>query len=118
AYERAIDAGAIEPQDVWARIRLALQHGQVSLARSLAKYLPAREGLDAKALSAAASDPRKYLERRGRVPATRGGREILLFALQRLARTSPQEAAARFQPLAADLPRGDREYMWGRLGYY
>ncbi|MGH8667252.1 MAG: transglycosylase SLT domain-containing protein [Burkholderiales bacterium] len=117
-YESAMAAGAIDADDVWARIRLALQHGQVSLAKSLDRNLPGRQGLNSKQLDAAAADPRKYLERRGEVPKAHGAREIFLFAIQRLARRSPQEAATRFRTLEADLRREDREYVWGRIAYY
>jgi soluble lytic murein transglycosylase len=117
-YESAMAAGAIDADDVWARIRLALQNGQVSLAKGLDRHLPGRQGLNSKQLDAAAANPRKYLERKGEAPNARGAREILLFAIQRLARTSPQEAATRFRMLASDLQREDREFIWGRLAYY
>lgn len=118
AYEAAMSAGAIETADVWARIRLALQHNQVSQAKALIRYLPARSGPEPKALDRAAANPRAYLQREGSVPKDRGAREVMIFALQRLARQSPQDAAARLRPLAADFERSDREYLWGRLAYY
>jgi soluble lytic murein transglycosylase len=117
-YESAMAAGAISADDVWTRIRLALRSNQVSLAKSLVRYLPGRDHLDTKQLDAAAANPRKFLERKGGMPDARGGREIVIYALQRLARTSPQEAATRFRPLASDLAREDREYVWGQLAYY
>jgi soluble lytic murein transglycosylase len=117
-YENALDAGAISVADVWARIRVVLQHGQVSLAKTIAKSLPPRDGLDARALDAAAANPRTYLERKGGIPDARGGREIAIFALQRLARSAPQDAAARFRSLASELNAEDREYVWGQLGYH
>ena len=117
-HESALAAGAITTADIWARIRLVLQHGQVSLAKTIARHLPGRQGLDAKALDAAAANPRAYLERRGGVPDARGGREIALFALQRLGRTSPQDAAARLRALSSELNAEEREFVWGRLGYY
>jgi soluble lytic murein transglycosylase len=80
--------------------------------------LPGRQGLNSKQLDAAAANPRKYLERRGEAPKAHGAREILLFAIQRLARTSPQEAAARLRTFASDLRPEDRQYVWGRLAYY
>jgi soluble lytic murein transglycosylase len=118
AYESAIAAGTIDADAIWARIRLALQYGQVSLAKSLDRYLPGRAGLNSKELDAAAANPRKFLERRGEMPNGRGAREIVIFAIQRLARTSPQEAAMRFGALASDLAREDRAFVWGRIAYY
>ena len=117
-HESALAAGAISTADVWTRIRLALQHNQVSLAKSISRHLPGRGALDAKALDAAAANPRAWLERRGGIPDGRGGREIALFALQRLARTSPQDAAARLRALGSELNAEEREFVWGRLGYY
>jgi soluble lytic murein transglycosylase len=69
-------------------------------------------------LAAAAANPRRYLEGKGAVPASRREREVILFALQRLGRSAPQEAASRFQPLANGFAVSDREYLWGRLAYY
>jgi soluble lytic murein transglycosylase len=117
-YESAIAAGAISQADIWARIRLVLQQGQASLAKSIARYLPAREAPDAKSLDAAAANPRAYLERKGATPDTRAEREIAIFALQRLARTAPQDAAARFRAMSGAFGSADREYVWSQLGYY
>src|SRR5690606_14039973 len=96
----------------------ALQYGQVSLAQSIARHLPGRETLDKKALARAASNPRNFLERHGNLPKARAAREVVLFAVQRLARLAPQEAAARFRPLASGLGREDREFVWGRIAFY
>ncbi len=117
-FDAALRAGIIDAADTWTRVRLALQQGQVTLAKGLNKYLPAKDALDAKSLDQAASNPRAFLERKGTVPESRGGREALIFAVQRLARTSPQEAASRWRILAPGFGNDDREYVWGRLGYY
>jgi soluble lytic murein transglycosylase len=117
-FEAARSAGAITQVDVWARLRFALQQGQVTLAKGLSKYLPAAEAPDLKALDRAASNPRLYLERRGTAVRDRGEREVLMFALLRLARSAAQDAAARWRAVAASFTGEEREYVWGQLAYW
>ncbi len=118
AYDSALAVGGIDEDDIWARIRLALKYGQVSLAKTIARNLPKRERPDSKDLDRAAANPRAYLERIRSLPKATDAREVVLFAIQRLARIAPEEAARRFQPLAAGLTREDREYVWGRIAFY
>jgi soluble lytic murein transglycosylase len=40
-FEALVAAGMLSHDDLWTRLRLALEVGQVSLARSIAKWLPA-----------------------------------------------------------------------------
>jgi soluble lytic murein transglycosylase len=117
-FEAALQAGVIDTADTWTRVRLALQQGQVSIAKGLNKYLPAKDALDAKNLDQAAANPRAFLERKGAVPESRGARETIIFAVQRLARSAPQEAATRWRAMAPSFGSDEREYVWGRLGYY
>jgi soluble lytic murein transglycosylase len=117
-FERAIQAGVIRADDVWARIRTLLEQNQVSLAKAVTRYLTAMEGFDPKLLDAAAANPRLYLERLGAAPLARGQAEIAVFALQRLARASPQDALTRLRALLPVLAAADRDYLWGQLGYH
>lgn len=118
AFEAALRAGAITQADVWARVRLALQQGQVTLAKGLNKYLPDRDALDPKALDQASSNPRLFLERRGSVVNDRGDREVFMFALLRLARSAHQDAASRWRSSAGSFTAEERQYLWGQLGYW
>lgn len=118
AFEAALRAGAITQADVWARVRLALQQGQVTLAKGLNKYLPDRDALDPKALDQASSNPRLFLERRGSVLNDRGDREVFMFALLRLARSAHQDAASRWRSSAGSFTAEERQYLWGQLGYW
>jgi len=117
-FEFALQAGVISQADVWARIRLALERGQTTLAKRISGYLSSKEGFKPKALSAAAANPRKYLERSGGAAKTRGAREIALFALLRIARSAPQNAVIRWQALAQSFSPEERAYVWGRLAYF
>jgi soluble lytic murein transglycosylase len=116
-FEMAMQAGIIAEADIWARIRSALEQGQTTVAKRISGYLPSRDALDPKALDSASANPRAYVERFGAVPKTRASREMVLFALQRMARSNPQEAAQRFSAIAATFTPQEREYAWGQLGY-
>lgn len=117
-FDAAMQAGVISNDDVWARIRSALEQNQVSLAKASIRYLAAKDGFEPKLLDAAAANPRAYLERAGTAQHGRAGREIAIFALQRLARSAPQEGALRWRAMLASYSPADREYMWGQLAYF
>jgi len=115
-FEAAIQAGVIRNEEIWLRIRSALEAGQVTQAKATSRYLPARDNLDAKALDAAVANPRASVERMAPDPMGSGARAIAIFAIQRLARTTPQEAAARFRMREQSFPPAEREYVWAQLG--
>jgi soluble lytic murein transglycosylase len=103
--------------DVWARIRLALEAGNTGVARRAAEYLPAREQPDGALLARIAVNPQAHLERKAYNLKSRAGRESLMFAVQRLARTSPQIAAQHWNRLADAVDEADRAYVWGLIAH-
>lgn len=117
-FEFALQADVISEADIWARIRLALERGQTTLAKRISLYLSSQEGFQPKALTAAAANPRKYLERTVGAAKTRGAREIAMFALLRMARSAPQQAVTRWRAIAGSFSPEERRYVWGRLGYF
>jgi len=117
-FDALMRAGLIASADVWARIRLALEAGQVGLAKRVAEHLPAADGFDARAIDAAAANPQAFLERKAPAARTRGARETQLFAVHRLARTAPQQAAALWRGMAESFSPEERGYAWGQLAYY
>ena len=62
-FDAAITKGVINEQDIWTRIRLALEAGNVSLAKQLSNKLPKKYAFPSAALDKAASDPERYLEK-------------------------------------------------------
>ena len=103
--------------DVWARIRLALEAGNTGVARRVAEYLPAKEQPEGATLSKIAVNPQGYLDRKSFNLKTRRGRETLMFAVQRLARTSPQIAAQQWSRLGEQFDDADRGYVWGLIAH-
>jgi soluble lytic murein transglycosylase len=108
----------ITREDMWSRVRLALEAGQVSMAQRAAAYLPAGQQPDARALTHISTNPAGYLERQQFDVTTRGGREAVMFAVYRLARTSPQQAAAHWVRLESRFGAEDRAYVWGQLAQF
>ena len=62
-FETAISAGIITQQDISKRLRLALESGNVSLAKQLFARLEGDQGVSPKSLESAASDALRYLDR-------------------------------------------------------
>jgi peptidoglycan lytic transglycosylase len=116
-FEAALAAGIISEQDVWQRLRLALEAGNVSLARQLAGRLPEQEAPSAASLDRAYNDPERYLIRAHLEKANRGQRAVVLFALQRLARQLPPLAFAHWRKIATYFPEPEQRYFYGWLGY-
>jgi soluble lytic murein transglycosylase len=116
-FEAMLAGGQITTQDVWARMRLALEAGQVGLAKKLATYLPPADSPDPKALDAAADNPRRFLEHRAWGENNRSGRELAMFALYRLARVSPQQARDQWVKIRSSFPVPDQRYAGGHIAY-
>ena len=117
-FEALVRSRQLSTEDIWLRVRLALEAGQVRLANAVATYLPKGQAPDARALSAIYSNPARYLENTSAGLKSRGGREAMMFAAYRLARTAPQQAAAHWSRLAPRFSEEERAYVWGMLGYF
>jgi soluble lytic murein transglycosylase len=118
-FQALAESQQLSVEDIWMRIRLALEAGQVSLANRVGTYLPKGQAPDAQMLSAISGNPAGYLSNDTRVQLkSRGGREATMFAVYRLARTSPQQAAAHWVKLAPRFSVEERSYVWGMLGYF
>ena len=116
-FEALIAANMLSPDDLWTRIRLALEAGQVSFARRVAEWLPAGQAPEPKLLESIASNPTAFLERQKFNLKTRAERETVMFAVHRLARTVPQHAARQWEKLEARFSKEERAYVWGMIGY-
>ena len=116
-FEAAISAGIISEQDIWQRLRLTLETGNASLAMQLAERLTGNYTVPPAALKSAAADADRYLEKLTLDKANEGQRTVALFALQRLAKQSPELAASRWSKIAAHFPDTEQHYFYGWLAY-
>lgn len=114
--ERLLKIGAIGEAGIWERVRLLLANGQLSAARRTLAYLPAREQPDERLLTQAAIAPQKLLAQPPKNLEPRGTREVVLFAVTRLARNDARAAAAALEgPLGNQLPADERAMLWLRV---
>ena len=115
---RLLEAGRISVDDVWRRARVLFENSQLSAARSALATLPAGEKHDEWQLNQAATAPAKFLAASPRRLERRAAREMVLFAVVRLARTDPEAAVEVLRgKLGQLLPAEDAKYLWGRLAY-
>lgn len=117
-FEELLRGQQLSTEDVWARLRLALEAGQAGLAGRVAAFLPKGQAPDARQLSAISGNPAAHLTDARLELKSRAGREAAMFAVHRLARTSPQQAAAHWTRLAPRFSEEERAYVWGMLGYF
>ena len=104
--------------DIWGRVRIALEAGQVSMANKAAQFLPAGHQPDYRTLTLITSNPAGYLEKQQFDLKSRTGRETAMYAAHRLARTSPQQAAAYWTRLEPRFSPEERAYVWGQIAYF
>ena len=116
--EESIARQQLTAKHVWQRVRVLLEAGQMNAARRAMEYLPAAERPDEKLLNLAATGPAKLLARPPADLSKRRQREMVLFALARLARSEPRMAAEFIEAsLGQNLPASDRAHAWGRVAF-
>ena len=102
--------GLITPADVWSRFRLAHEAGNLRLAARLAGELPAKERPAPADYVRAERSPGPMLAKGEFRLTLRSGRELALYALDRVARTDADAAHRSFARWRARLPEADRDY--------
>ncbi len=116
-FESAISKKIINDQDIWTRIRLALDANNISLAKQLAYKLPKKYVFPVGSLDRAASNPDRYLTKTKLDKNSESQRLVALFALHRLAKQFPQLAIARWKKIATSFSEAEQHYFIGWLAY-
>ena len=116
--ERLSADGRLGDDDRWTRLRRLLEARKYGAAKLLVNDLPAAQRPTAKQLDAVADNPARHL---AKLPddfaASRPGRELALFAVERLARNDPAAAAPLWQAIAEKFSAADQGYAWGQLAW-
>ena len=108
-------ANVLTEDAVWARFRMALQEGKISVAKSAVQRLDRSVTGYLRLLDSAYENPQKTLERRVSSPANRFSREIYLYALDRVVRNQPALAQDFWANLQNAYAQEDQAYLWGRF---
>lgn len=113
-FAALVAKGTITEGDTWARMRKLLAANQLRDARRTDQWLPKRRRLNEKLLDRAAADPAGFLARQKSEVLTRSVRELMVYAIGRLARSRPDEAAERVARLGDG---ADERYAWGQIAW-
>ena len=116
-FGMALANGVISEQDVWQRLRLALEANNTALAEQLSIYLPRERKIQTGMLESASRHPERYLDKLKLEKSGEAERLVALFALQRLAKQLPQLAYARWQKIENHFENDERHYFYGWLAY-
>ena len=114
--ETMVTRGRVSNTDIWKRVRLLFEAGQITAAKSALGYLPKSESPDERALAEAARRPKRYLQSLPASLEQRPVREVAVLAGVRYAREDPEAAAEALQgALGERLPEREAKYLWGRI---
>lgn len=116
-FNLALANGVITEQDVWQRVRLALEVNNIALVKQLSLHLPKERKIQTRLLESAAAHPDRYLATLKLGKSTEAERMIAIFALQRLAKQLPQLAYTRWKKLEDYFDNDEQHYVYGWLGY-
>ena len=113
---RLAAAGELGSNSLWERLRRQLALGKLKEARIIAGWLPNSEEPAWKAIETAGEHPARYLTKLpDRFATTRAGRETVMYAIYRIARSEAHVAAARWRDLENQFPADERGFVWGRI---
>lgn len=116
-FDAAIERNIISQRDILARIRLALESGNVTFAQQLTEKLEDKNAFPVKALQQAAADPERFLDKVNLNFAHEAHRIVALFALLRLAKQLPDLAETEWDAIADNFPEDEQQYFYSWLGY-
>src|SRR5258708_3430593 len=112
-FAALVAAKAVSEPEVWDRLRRLLAAGAVREAKRANALLPARAALADKSIDRANADPSRSLAHEKLTRASRAEQELAIFAIERLARNKPEEAAERLAALTARLRPEASRHTWG-----
>lgn len=117
-FAALIASGELSAGDRRARFRLAAEAGNVHLARVIAEDLPLDSRIPTRDFMAVERDPARALAKDEFAVKARGGRELLLYALERAARSDAAGVRAAWEKQRERLPTADRLYGNARIAYH
>jgi soluble lytic murein transglycosylase len=110
--------GRLSITDIWHRVRVLFENGQITAAKTALAYLPKKEGPDERALAEAARTPKRLISRLPAHLDQRPAREVAVLAGVRFARADPEAAAKALEgALGERLPEKELKYLWSRVAY-
>jgi soluble lytic murein transglycosylase len=117
-FAALIRRGDLSTADRLARVRLAVEAGNLRTAQSIAGDLAGKDRMAEREFADATRDPLRTLTKGQFAYGTAAGRELALAALERAARADAADARVPWVKLRDRLPEADRQYGNARLGFH
>jgi soluble lytic murein transglycosylase len=114
-FDSLAERGLLSLEDRLARLRLALDDGNLRLARELDARLPDEARMTPDGLNEAQRNPRKVVAA-AETPLAQ--RELALYALTQIAKTAPDQAADLWQQQQDKYSPAEQRYGWGQIGLH
>lgn len=108
-------AGVLSQEDIWQRFRIASTANRVSLAKAIVRRTSGSKSSYAAIIGRASKSPTSIINQKLVSLSTRFGREVSLFALDRLARKNTKGALAAYQKIQGHFTAEEKSYFYGRL---
>lgn len=115
-FGQLIEAGLIREEDVWRRIRLALEAGNPNVAKVMVNALPEAQRPASTLFDQASREPARLLSADSKLDfSRRGEREIALYALDQLAKGDSEQAEQALRKRAPQFSAEELRTAWARL---
>ena len=111
-FDNLFAKGALRQEDRLSRLRLALDFGNLRLARELDGKLSEDMRMDSDALSSAQRNPEQLIVAASVKAAQR---EAVFYALGQIAKSEPHRAAQLWRSRQDTYSEPDRQYGWGEI---
>ncbi len=117
-FDAMFRSGSLSEEHAWARFRLAMQEGKISVARAVTKYIKDIDSSNIKLIDRVYQNPQQVLQKQSISYKSRYGRALNIYALDRVARTQPALALEVWQNNLAQFNSEEQAYMWGRIALH
>lgn len=117
-FDEMFQAGKLTEEDAWARFRLAMQDGKISVAKAVSRYIKSIDANNIALIDRVYNNPQQVLQKQSISYKSRYGRALNQYALDRVARTQPDLALDLWQANRAQFNEQEQAYMWGRFALH
>jgi len=117
-FDNLAERGLLTLEDRLERLRLALDDGNLRLARELNARLPDEDRMSADALSRAVRAAETFIAEVAAQPPNRGQREAALYALTQIAKKTPEDAARVWEQHFTFFSAAEQRYGWAQIGMH
>lgn len=117
-FAALVRRGDLTTADRLARLRMAVEAGNLRVAQAIAVDLPGKDRIAERDFAEATRDPLRALGKGQFAYTTAGGRELALAALERAARADAASARVPWVKMRDNLPEAARRYGNARLAYH